>query len=109
MNVLRSTTRRDFVGIINPKLYETALSGTKELIRNYLKGLANALDFIAMTTNISKKEKIKFFSELKHTYGRTCIFLSGGGQLGFYHLGLIKAFMENNLYPKIWAGSSAGA
>jgi hypothetical protein len=42
MNVLRSTTRRDFVGIINPRLYETALSGTKELIRNYLKGLANA-------------------------------------------------------------------
>lgn len=33
---------------------------------------------------------------------------SGGAALGFYHVGVVKALMENNLMPRVIGGSSAG-
>ena len=109
MALVHSTCQRDFGGIINAKLYEEALSGTKELIGNYLKTFANALKVIAETDQITKEQKLNFFGMIKHTYGKTCMFQSGGGQLGFYHLGLMKVMLDNKIYPKIYAGSSSGA
>ena len=109
MALVHSTCQRDFAGIINYKLYEEALSGTKELIGNFQKTFAEALKVIAETDKIPNKQKLSFFVMIKHTYGKTCVFLSGGGQLGFYHLGLMKVMLENKIYPKIYNGTSSGA
>lgn len=46
---------------------------------------------------------------LRRSFGNTALLLSGGGSLGLYHIGVIKALFENNLLPKIIAGSSAGS
>ncbi|SEB10145.1 NTE family protein [Chitinophaga terrae (ex Kim and Jung 2007)] len=35
--------------------------------------------------------------------------LSGGGSRGFAHLGVLKAFSENNIYPEVIAATSAGS
>jgi len=35
--------------------------------------------------------------------------LSGGGALGQYHAGLIKALYKNDILPRIVSGSSAGS
>ena len=55
------------------------------------------------------KDKLQFFRELKHFYGKTGLMLSGGGALGQFHLGIISSLIENNLLPKYVAGSSSGS
>ena len=35
--------------------------------------------------------------------------LSGGAALGFYHVGVVKALMENGLLPRVISGASAGS
>lgn len=39
----------------------------------------------------------------------TALLLSGGAALGFYHVGVVKALMENRLMPRVLGGSSAGS
>ena len=35
--------------------------------------------------------------------------LSGGGTLGYFHLGVLKVLVEQNLCPRVISGASAGA
>lgn len=58
---------------------------------------------------LSVEEKLSFFRETRHTFGRTALLLSGGGGLGTFHLGVIKALVERHLLPRILAGSSVGS
>lgn len=58
---------------------------------------------------LSTDNKLAFFSETRHAFGRSALLLSGGGALGFYHSGVIKALAEQNLLPNVIAGSSAGS
>jgi TAG lipase/steryl ester hydrolase/phospholipase A2/LPA acyltransferase len=53
--------------------------------------------------------RLAFFNETRHSYGRTALLLSGGAALGFYHVGVVKALMENRLMPRVIGGSSAGS
>jgi TAG lipase / steryl ester hydrolase / phospholipase A2 / LPA acyltransferase len=53
--------------------------------------------------------RLAFFNETRHAYGRTALLLSGGAALGFYHVGVVKALMENRLMPRVLGGSSAGS
>ena len=52
---------------------------------------------------------MEFFAETRHSYGRTALFLSGGAHFGKYHFGVLKALYEQDLFPRVIAGSSAGA
>ncbi|RLN71997.1 hypothetical protein BBJ28_00024038 [Nothophytophthora sp. Chile5] len=58
---------------------------------------------------LSIDNKLAFFSETRHSFGRSALMLSGGGAHGFYHAGVIKALAEHNLLPNVIAGSSAGS
>ena len=64
---------------------------------------------IAYTEKLTHKQKFEILSELKSSYGRTSLLLSGGGQLGFYHFGFIKQLIQHKIMPKVVAGSSAGS
>ena len=35
--------------------------------------------------------------------------LSGGAALGFYHVGVVKALLNNGLLPRVLSGASAGS
>ncbi len=98
-------------GMGNPKLYTKALSGTKELIVDYVDEVADAIAHIANLDHheISFEEKIDFFNRASHCFGRTALMLSGGGQLGHFHMGVLKALIENDLLPNVISGSSAGS
>jgi TAG lipase/steryl ester hydrolase/phospholipase A2/LPA acyltransferase len=39
-------------------------------------------------------KKLEFFAETRHSFGRTALILSGGGSLGKYHFGVMKALYE---------------
>jgi predicted acylesterase/phospholipase RssA len=52
--------------------------------------------------------KLAFFNELRHAYGRTAFMMSGGASLGYYHVGLIGALLDQGLLPRVISGSRCG-
>jgi len=93
------------------KLYNKAKFGTKDLVTSYIGELAGALDLVADVDDetISLPEKLEFFRRASHCFGRTALMLSGGGALGPFHIGVIKALLEQGLLPNVISGSSAGS
>jgi len=98
-------------GMGNAKLYNQALSGTKQLIVDYVDEIASALLHIADSDNenISFEEKLDFFHRASLCFGRSALMLSGGGQIGNFHMGVLKALAEVDLIPDVISGASAGS
>ena len=98
-------------GMGNPKLHHKALSGTKQLIVDYVDEIANALQYLANSEEetISFEEKLDFFHRASVCFGRSALMLSGGGQLGNFHMGVLKALAEVDLIPDVISGASAGS
>ena len=106
---LRSGLLRGLDGNLNPELYNKCLVDTKYLIIEYQKEVRKAFHYVLNSEKFSIQDKITFFNESRYAYGKTALLLSGGGGLGMYHLGVIKALYERKLLPKIIAGTSAGS
>ncbi|MBE9538532.1 MAG: DUF3336 domain-containing protein [Proteobacteria bacterium] len=92
-------------------LYLRANFGTKRLIEQYIDEMDDSLRFLAELEceEISMQQKLDFFYRANICYGRSALMLSGGGVLGFYHLGVVKSLMAENLLPRVISGSSAGS
>ena len=106
---IRSGLFRGLGGSLHPELYNKCLVDTKQLIVDYQKEVRKALAFVLNSENFPLRDKVSFFTDSRYVYGRTALMLSGGGGLGMYHLGVIKALYEQDLLPKIIAGTSAGS
>lgn len=98
-------------GMGRSSLHQRSLLGTKYLIEEYVREIADSLEHIANTStdNISLEAKYDFFHRASLCFGRPALMLSGGGSLGHFHLGVIKALEEQQLLPKVLSGSSAGS
>ena len=98
-------------GIGNPKLYQHSLLGTKHLIEDYLQEVSESLLAIAAAdeSTISRAEKRDFFDRADKCYGCSALMLSGSGMLAYFHLGVMKALIQNHLMPDVLSGSSGGA
>ena len=98
-------------GMGNPKLYHKAFFSTKQLIIDYVDELADALLHLADKNNnkVSFEEKLDFFRRASICFGRSALMLSGGGQLGNFHAGVLKALVKENLLPSVISGASAGS
>lgn len=46
---------------------------------------------------------------IRQSFGRTALLLSGGGTLGLNHIGVLKCLHENQLLPRIISGASSGS
>ena len=60
-------------------------------------------------TGVPLEQRLAFFRELRHGYGRTGLCLSGGASFGFYHVGVWIELLKQGLLPKVLTGSSAGS
>ena len=58
-------------------------------------------------TNV--RTRLGMLADLRRAFGHTALCLSGGGGLGLYHLGHVRALRQMKLLPKIISGTSAGA
>jgi TAG lipase/steryl ester hydrolase/phospholipase A2/LPA acyltransferase len=83
--------------------------GTKHLIEEFIQEVCEALDFIYQADEIDFYEKLSFFDETTHAFGHSCIMLSGGAGLGFFHAGVVKALVEHDVLPDVISGASAGS
>lgn len=98
-------------GMGNSKLHTKAKCGSKFLIENYVKEIEDALLSLSPSADsqVALDERIEFFERASHCYGRTALMLSGGGTLGYFHLGVLKTLIEHNLLPSVISGASAGS
>ncbi len=92
-------------------LYGHALSGTKQLVEDYIEEVVHTLEILAEDNSgeISYKEKLDFFNRASHCFGRSALMMSGSGSLLYFHVGVIRALAQANLLPTILSGSSGGA
>ncbi len=92
-------------------LYRMAKFGTKRLIEEYIAEIDASLRLIAELDDdvIPVQQKVEFFYRCNVCFGRSALMLSGGGALGFLHLGVINVLVEQGLLPRVISGSSAGS
>lgn len=90
-------------------LYDTALSGPKDVVTDYLSALEQAMRWLADTAAVPAEEKLRHFRRAQRLLGRTALVLSGGATLGFHHLGVVKALLEADALPRVMSGASTGA
>ncbi len=98
-------------GMGKTALYTRSKLGTKHLIEDYVNEIAESLQDIASLSDaeVSFEEKYDFFHRASLCYGRSALMLSGGGSLGHFHIGVLKALMEQDLVPSVLSGASAGS
>jgi NTE family protein len=92
-------------------LYNKAKFGTKKLIRDYVDEVVAALDHLAdpRVKDVSFEEKLDFFRRADHCFGRSAFMMSGSGSLFYFHIGVVKALLQENLLPNVISGSSGGS
>lgn len=98
-------------GMGRASLYEKAKFGTKQLIVDYVDEIVSALEHLAdpQVDDIKPEEKLDFFHRADHCFGRTAFMMSGSGSLLYFHVGVVKALLEQHLLPDVLSGSSGGA
>jgi predicted acylesterase/phospholipase RssA len=111
MHILHEGLHGNLCNIASPTLNKQAKLGTKHLIEEFIDEVCESLDYIyqADENEIDFYEKLSFFDETAHAFGRSCIMLSGGAGLGFFHGGVVKSLVKHNLLPEVISGSSAGS
>jgi len=109
MNVLRADMVRRLGNMTDSEIYR--YPDVPVPIRDYIDEVKRHLKFIVeeSKSDLDLKQKLGFLQEARHTFGRTALLLSGGGALGAFHLGVVKALLENKLLPRIVGGSSVGS
>ncbi|MFT5481685.1 MAG: TAG lipase/steryl ester hydrolase/phospholipase A2/LPA acyltransferase, partial [Halieaceae bacterium] len=101
----------NMAGMGRAALYQKARGGTKYLIENYVNEIRDSLDYLSPRRfkGIPLSERLEFFQRASHCYGRSALMLSGGGTLGYFHLGVVKTLIEQKLCPVVISGASAGS
>ncbi|CAO3645961.1 unnamed protein product [Mucor hiemalis] len=113
---LRTSLARNLGDMGNSKLYSYSRVGTKKLTSDYIDEVVKQLNWICdepsdpdNDPDLDLKAKHDFFMNIRQSFGRTALLLSGGGTLGLNHIGVIKCLHENHLLPRIISGASSGS
>ncbi|KUI65725.1 hypothetical protein VM1G_01129 [Cytospora mali] len=107
--LLAACVKNNFVGVENPRLYSQTYYGTKNLVQNHVDEVEKSLKFVLDTKQMQLDEKREVFKSMYANYGRTALCLSGGATFAYYHFGVVKALLEEDLLPDVITGTSGGA
>lgn len=108
---LREGLHRNLANLANPELYKHTRVGTKYLIDEYITEVTSLLNYLCDhdIPDFPYAEKLMFFRHTGQSFGRSALMLSGGANMGMFHMGVIKALLEQRLLPRVISGSSAGS
>lgn len=113
IRLLQASLVRNYGNITDLNLYNRAYSGTKMEIEDYVKLQTEAVRKIIDTPpeegGVTVQRKMDLMHNGRQAYGRTCLVLQGGSIFGLCHLGVIKALHEQDMLPRIIAGTATGA
>ncbi|KAI1815880.1 lipase [Poronia punctata] len=101
--------KNNFVGVENARLYSQTYYGTKNLVQKFVDEVEKSTRFLLNTRQIPMEEKRGLFKRMHTNYGRTALCLSGGASFAYYHFGVVKALIEQDLLPDVITGTSGGA
>lgn len=107
--LLEACVKNNFSGVENPRLYSECYSGTKDLVQEYVDEVNACLRLVADSQQIRNEDKYLHFKHLDTNMGRTALCLSGGATFAYYHFGVVKALLDQNVLPEIITGTSGGA
>ncbi|BGP49849.1 hypothetical protein JCM10450v2_005754 [Rhodotorula kratochvilovae] len=109
--VLHACVRNNFAGVESFHLYSESYFGTKELVQEYLDEVTRSLEYIRGVPDeqLPAEEKADFFRSVAKNLGASALCLSGGASFGYYHFGVVRALLDENLLPRVITGTSAGA
>ena len=98
-------------GMGRAALYEKSMIGTKYLITDYVNEIVSALNYLAKpeVDDIGFEEKLDFFRRADHCFGHSAFMMSGSGSLFYFHIGVVRALLQENLLPRVLSGSSGGS
>jgi TAG lipase/steryl ester hydrolase/phospholipase A2/LPA acyltransferase len=108
---LREGLYRNLANLSNPELYKHSRVGTKYLIDEYITEVTSLLNYVCDhdIPDLPYEEKLMFFRHTGQSFGRSALMLSGGANMGMFHMGVIKALHQQKLLPRVISGSSAGS
>ncbi|KII95167.1 hypothetical protein PLICRDRAFT_97425 [Plicaturopsis crispa FD-325 SS-3] len=108
LGVLETCIRTNFAGVESARYIDQTFLGTKDLIESYYDEQVKALEFVRESSELSNDEKKRFFKSANTNLGTSALCLSGGASFGYYHFGVVKAFLDAGLLPRVITGTSAG-
>ena len=77
------------------------------------EGMETAFEFTKAMRNRTTElnDRINLIRKIRANVGRTSLMLSGGGAQAMYHLGVVRALIESNVYHdiKVISGTSGGS
>ncbi|KAF8897563.1 acyl transferase/acyl hydrolase/lysophospholipase [Infundibulicybe gibba] len=106
-NLREKNDARGCLGVLETCI-RSNFAGTKELIESYYAEQVKALEFIRESPELTIDEKKRFFKSANTNLGISALCLSGGASFGYYHCGVVKAFLDAGLLPRVITGTSAG-
>jgi TAG lipase/steryl ester hydrolase/phospholipase A2/LPA acyltransferase len=108
---LHALLHRHQPDLADPSLFVVAWSGTKHLVDRFVAEVSAAVDWLAdvEVRGLSDEGRLARLDRELRALGRPALLLSGGGTLGFIHLGVVKALVETGLLPEVLSGASMGA
>ncbi|GIK02378.1 hypothetical protein Aspvir_006430 [Aspergillus viridinutans] len=107
--LLEACVKNNFAGVENPRLYSETYSGTKDLVQEYIDEVQSCIRLVLDSKQIPNEDKYQHFKHLDTNFGRTALCLSGGATFAYYHFGVIRALLDNDVLPEIITGTSGGA
>eukprot|EP00775_Hariotina_reticulata_P005537 gene5537-5773_t len=110
MFALRTDLIRNIANVAKSQLYEYFYE-VPSAIRCYIQEVKAQLSILTdwPEGGVDVDERLAFIKETRHAFGRTALLLSGGGGLGSFHIGVVKALYEHTMLPRVLAGSSVGS
>ena len=109
-SLLEACVKSNFAGVENPRIYSETYSGTKDLVQEYIDEVKACIRLLSKESDVlSPEAKYQLFKQLDTNFGRSALCLSGGATFAYYHFGVVKALLDNDILPEIVTGTSGGA
>ncbi|KAJ5183434.1 hypothetical protein N7492_001050 [Penicillium capsulatum] len=107
--LLEACVKNNFAGVENPRIYSETYSGTKNLVQEYIDEVHACIQLVLENKQMDAESKYQHFKHLDTNFGRTALCLSGGATFAYYHFGVVRALLDNDVLPELITGTSGGA